>query len=174
MDAFSVSVANGLRETKMSLGRRFLIAGTYALFQTLMPVAGWVCVKTAVDRLIWMQAYIPLIALILLLFIGGKRVFESLFQGGDEDSSKSAVGGAELALQGIATSIDALSLGFTFAMHDTLYVIPSAVIIGAVTFVICLTGLAIGRAFGMKLTRYSGVAGGIVLIAVGISIFIRG
>ena len=171
MDAFSVSVANGIREGKMGYARKFLIAGTYALFQTVMPIVGWICVKTAVDRLIFLQAYIPRAALIILVFIGGKMIYESIGHGEDAGSSQTAVGYAELAMQGIATSIDALSLGFTFALHGALYVISSAVIIGAVTFIICLTGLALGRAVGLKLTRYSGILGGIVLIAVGISIY---
>ena len=174
MDAFSVSIANGLRENKMETGRKCLIAGCYALFQIAMPVIGCILVRGALEALKKLQAAVPYIALILLVIIGGKMILEGIKDSGEEGTVKVPVGNAELLMQGVATSIDALSVGFTFAMYETLYVLPAALIIGAVTFVICLTVLAIGRKVGMKFTKYSDIAGGIILIGVGISIFTRG
>ncbi|MCR5773905.1 MAG: manganese efflux pump MntP family protein [Lachnospiraceae bacterium] len=172
MDAFSVSVANGLRESGMTAARKCVIAGTYAGFQIIMPIAGWLIVSTAESVLMQLHGYIPLIALILLSVIGIKMIIESIKADGDEIRN-TPVGFAELMLQGVATSIDALSVGFAFALYDAFYVIPAAATIGAVTFVICLTGLTIGKAVGMRFTRYSGIAGGIILLIVGMSIFIR-
>lgn len=173
MDAFSVSVANGLREPQMAAGRRGMIAGTYALFQILMPILGWICVRTAVNVFTKLQAAVPYLALGLLMAIGIKMIAESLKKNDDRGSDRAALGGQELILQGLATSIDALSVGFTFALYDATYVFSAAVIIGAVTFVICLLGLALGRTVGMRFTRYSDIAGGLILIAVGVSIFIK-
>ncbi len=174
MDAFSVSIANGLRENKMETGRKCLIAGCYAMFQIVMPMIGWILVRGALEALKMLQTAVPYIALVLLVFIGVKMMIEGIKNYGEERADKPPVGNAELLMQGAATSIDALSVGFTFAMYETLYVLPAALIIGAVTFVICLTGLAIGRTVGMKFTRYSDIAGGVILTAVGIGIFIRG
>ncbi|MBQ9605731.1 MAG: manganese efflux pump [Lachnospiraceae bacterium] len=172
MDAFSVSVANGLREPDMGAYRRLLIAGTYAVFQIAMPVIGWICVSRALDVFTSLQRFIPYVALAVLFTLGSKMIAESIRQ--REDSfEKPAVGGTELVMQGIATSIDALSVGFAFALYDTLYVLPAAFIIGMVTFIICLIGLAIGRVVGMRFTRYSGTAGGLILIFIGMSIFVR-
>ena len=173
MDAFSVSVANGLREPRMALFRRFLIAGVYAVFQILMPVLGWVMISRAVEAFEWLKGFVPYISLLLLLFIGGKMIRESIRQGEEESVALPAVGLPELVLQGIATSIDALSVGFAFVLYDALYVLSAAFIIGGVTFAVCLTGIAIGRAAGRRFNRGAGLAGGIILILVGISIFLR-
>ena len=174
MDAFSVSVANGLREPGMSFSRRSLIAGVYAFFQILMPVMGWGLVSRAVEAFEGLKGVIPYISLILLLFIGIKMIKESIWpqeEGAGKDNSVSA---PELLMQGIATSIDALCVGVAFGLYDALNVLAAALIIGIVTFAWCLAGIAIGRAVGMRFTRGSGTAGGIILILVGISIFIRG
>lgn len=174
MDAFSVSVANGLREPDMTLNRRIFMAGVYAFFQILMPVAGWVLVSSAVALFNGLRQFIPFISLILLLFIGIRMIREGMGWEAGTAGVKPSVSVRELLIQGIATSIDALSVGFAFALYDALYVLPAAFIIGVVTFIVCLTGLEIGRAVGIRFTGGSGIAGGIILILVGISIFIRG
>lgn len=174
MDAFSVSIANGLREPKMAAGRRLKIAGTYALFQIAMPLIGWVCVSTVRGLFLGVQRFIPWIALVLLVAIGAKMIYDGA-RGGDEESDSGVpVGDKELVLQGIATSIDALSVGFAIASYDVWHALGGSLIIGVVTLAICLVGLAIGRAVGMRFTRYSSILGGIILIAVGLEIFVRG
>ena len=172
MDAFSVSLANGLNEPKMSTGRMNLIAGTFAFFQWLMPMLGWVCVHTILQYFTALQAYIPWIALILLVYIGGKMLLEARNQ--DEESEAVPVSLRLLAVQGVATSIDALSVGFTIAEYDFTAALIASLIIGVVTYVICLIGLKLGRVAGMKYASKASVLGGVILILIGLEIFIRG
>ena len=169
MDAFSVSMANGLHEPRMKTGRMCLIAGTFGLFQVLMPLLGWVCVHTVAELFTGFHRMIPWIALLLLGYIGGKMLLEGLRgEGSDADAVAVSLGG--LLLQGIATSIDALSVGFTIA--DSSW--PAALTIGAVTFAICLAGLRIGKFFGTKLAGKASILGGVILIAIGLEIFLKG
>ena len=120
MDAFSVSLANGLHEPSMHRKRICAIAGVYAFFQFIMPMIGWVCVHTIVEAFSWFRQFIPWIALLLLLYIGGKMVLEGLEERkADEEESAAqdrSASGKDLLIQGIATSIDALSVGFTIAI----------------------------------------------------------
>lgn len=173
MDAFSVSLANGLNEPKMSRSRMSGIAGTFAFFQALMPMLGWVCVHTIVQYFKSFQNYIPWIALVLLLFIGGKMLIEGIKNSG-EDENSSSVGIAALILQGIATSIDALSVGFTISDYGLIMALICSLIIAVVTFFICMAGLLIGKRFGTKFSNKATILGGIVLIAIGIEIFVTG
>ncbi len=174
MDAFSVSIANGLYEPDMSGKRRFMIAGTYGVFQFIMPLIGWICVTTLAEAFISFQKVIPWIALVLLLIIGIKMVIESLKNDYEHIEYRSGPDLRELMVQGIATSLDALSVGFTIAAYDFIHATGASLIIGAVTFGICITGLVIGNRVGMKVTRISGIIGGIILIVIGIEIFVRG
>ena len=144
MDAFSVSLANGLNESNMKKRRMVLMAGVFSIFQGLMPLIGWVCVHTVVQYFSAFETMIPWIALVLLCFIGGKMLLEGI-RGGDEESEGPAAAGIGLLLvQGVATSIDALSVGFTIAEYDLPMALVAALLIAAVTFVICLGGIAIG------------------------------
>lgn len=173
MDAFSVSLANGLNEPKMKKSKLCLIAGVFALFQFLMPLIGWICVHTVVQYFEAFESFIPWIALILLLFIGGKMLIEGIKNKGDE-SEKSAVGIIALLVQGVATSIDALSVGFTIAEYGIGSALISCAIIAVVTFAICVSGVIIGKKFGTKFAGKATVFGGIILIAIGIEIFLTG
>ena len=173
MDAFSVSLANGLQESKMKTGRMCEIAGTFALFQILMPLIGWFCVRTAAERFAAFQRLIPWIALLLLLYIGGKMLLEG-FRGGGEQEEAPVLTRTGLLLQGIATSIDALSVGFTIADYSWQAALVEALIIGAVTFGICAVGLKIGKRFGTKLAGKASILGGVILIAIGLEIFLKG
>ena len=148
MDAFSVSVANGLNEPRMRLGRMSLIAGTFAFFQWFMPMAGWICVHTIVQYFRAFEKAIPWIALVLLLFIGGKMILEAVRGEGDGEAQTVGVGAAALFMQGVATSIDALSVGFTIAGYGALMAFVCAVLIAVTTFFICLGGLKIGKTVG--------------------------
>ena len=172
MDAFSVSLANGLNEPAMKKRKMCGVAGTFAFFQALMPMIGWICVHTIVQYFSSFEAFIPWIALILLCFIGGKMLYEGIIN--KEETDKPGVGFAALLIQGVATSIDALSVGFTIADYDLTSSILAAVIIAAVTFAICMGGLVIGRKAGTRLAGKAGVFGGAILIFIGLEIFITG
>lgn len=173
MDAFSVSLANGLNEPKMKKGKMCGIAGVFALFQALMPMIGWICVHTVLQYFQVFEKFIPWIALILLAFIGGKMLLEGI-KGGDEEEEKVGVGFGALLVQGVATSIDALSVGFTISEYGLIMAIVCAAIIAVVTFVICMAGLGIGKKFGTKLSNKAAILGGVILIGIGLEIFITG
>ena len=171
MDAFSVSLANGLNEPKMKGGRVCGIAGIFSLFQFAMPMIGWICVSTIAQYFAIFEKCIPWIALILLGFIGGKMLIEGI-KGGAEDEEKPAVGLKGLIVQGIATSIDALSVGFTISDYNIIQALISCLLIGVVTFFICYAGILIGKKAGTKLAGKAGILGGAILIVIGLEIFI--
>ncbi len=173
MDAFSVSMANGLNEPDMKKDRMCLIAGTFGGFQIFMPLVGWFCVHTIAEAFTAFQKVIPYVALALLLYIGGKMILEGI-RNGEAEEEKPSVGLGALMVQGIATSIDALSVGFTIAEYDAASAVLEAGIIGAVTFLICIGGLIIGKKFGTKLANKATVLGGCILVAIGIEIFVKG
>ena len=172
MDAFSVSLANGLNEPRMGVRRMSLIAGVFAFFQFAMPMIGWICVHTIVQYFTFFEKLIPWIALLLLGYIGGGMLKEGL--SGETDEVKAGVGVKVLLMQGVATSIDALSVGFTIADYGFLMAFVCAMLIAAVTFAICMTGLTLGKKFGTKLAGKASILGGIILIGIGIEIFITG
>ena len=171
MDAFSVSMANGLNAPDMSRGWRLAIPATFAGFQFLMPMIGWFCVRTIAETFIAFQRAVPWIALILLGFIGGKMLVEGLRGGGESDVG-GGLGVAALMTQGVATSIDALSVGFTIAEYRVGKALAASAIIAAVTFAVCSAGLRIGRRFGNRLAGKASILGGIILILIGIEIFV--
>ena len=172
MDAFSVSLANGLHEPKMKLPRMALIAGTFAFFQFLMPMIGWECVHTVLHYFSVLEVLIPYIALALLGFIGGKMLYEGIKSKGEDEAP--AVGLGALLLQGVATSIDALSVGFTIADYEIFAALGSCLIIAVVTFLICLGGLFIGKKFGTVLAGKASILGGAILVFIGLEIFLTG
>ena len=171
MDAFSVSLANGLNEPCMKGGKMTLTAGIFAIFQGLMPMIGWICVHTIVQFFSAVELLIPLIALALLSYIGGKMLYEGIHCKCEDCRCKKATL-SMLLVQGVATSIDALSVGFTIAEYNWIMALVSALIIAAVTFVICLGGLYIGKKAGNKLAGKAGILGGAILIFIGLEIFI--
>ena len=174
MDAFSVSLANGLNEPCMKPRRMSLIAGIFAGFQGLMPLLGWICIHTVAEKFSLFQKAVPWIALLLLCWIGGKMLWEGLkpCDCEKEDCCKSLTMGL-LVVQGIATSIDALSVGFN--MVDMQYsagmAALSALLIALLTFFICFAGLYIGKKFGTKLANKASVLGGVILVGIGFWIF---
>ena len=173
MDAFSVSMANGLQNPGMSRKRMFSIAGTFAFFQFLMPVIGWICVHTISERFIAFQKMIPWIAFILLGVIGGKMLVEGI-RGAEEVQEEIRLSHSELFMQGIATSIDALSVGFTIASYSTGEALSASALIGVTTLIICLAGIRIGRYFGMRLAGRASILGGVILIVIGCKILFGG
>ena len=178
MDAFSVSLANGLNEPNMKRGKRLAIAGTFSFFQALMPMTGWLLVTTLLGLFNAIAPFIPYVALILLGFIGGKMIYDGVKKKPETEENESDSGGNltadTLILQGVATSIDALSVGFTIETYPFLSALVCSLIIAAVTFGICIAGVHIGKKFGMKLADKSQIFGGVILIAIGIEIFIKG
>ncbi len=170
MDAFSVSIANGLAEPRMRPFKSVAIAGTYSFFQFLMPMLGWLMVRTVVGWFGVIEKFIPFIALGLLLFIGVKMIVECL-RGSDEEEVR-CLTVPMLLLQGVATAIDALSVGFTIAGYELWDALLASLIIGVVTFVICSAGLWIGRRFG-SVFKHAEVVGGVILIIIGIEIFVK-
>ena len=170
MDAFSVSLANGLNEPKMGLGKMTAIAGVFGIFQGLMPLIGWVCIHTVVQFFRTFETLIPWIALGMLSYIGAKMVLDGLHCD-DPEGGCCRLTLSALLLQGVATSIDALSVGFTIADYDLLAAVLAAVMIACVTFVICMAGIFIGKKVGTKLAGKANIFGGVILILTGIEIF---
>ncbi len=171
MDAFSVSLANGLGEPNMKKRKMCGVAGIFAAFQFAMPMIGWFCVSTAAQRFKQFEPFIPWIALVLLTCIGGKMIWEGITSRESEEE-KPAVGLLALLIQGVATSIDALSVGFTISDYTTTEALLACLLIGIVTFFICFTGLAVGKKAGTKLANKAGIFGGAILIFIGLEIFI--
>lgn len=172
MDAFSVSLANGLHEPQMTKGKTCKIAGVFAFFQALMPMLGWICVHTIVQYFRMFEKFIPWIALFLLLYIGGNMVYEGLKK--KEEAESCGVGAKALFVQGIATSIDALSVGFTIADYGFVMALVCSLLIAGVTFIICIGGLILGKRFGTRLSNKASILGGVILIGIGIEIFLNG
>lgn len=173
MDAFSVSLANGMNEKDMKKGRMCAIATVYAVFQWAMPLIGWICVHTIVSYFEEFEKFIPWIALILLLYIGGKMLLEAI-KGDDSGDEIKKLSFGTLMIQGIATSIDALSVGFTIADYGFAMAMVCNIIIAIVTFALCIIGLDLGKKFGTKFSGKAGILGGVILIGIGIEIFVKG
>ena len=173
MDAFSVSLANGLSHPCMRAKKMALLAGVFALFQAAMPMIGWVCVHTIVQVFAPLERLIPWIALILLGYIGGKMLYGGL-RGGEDCEHPTTLGVKTVLLQGLATSIDALSVGFTISVYNWQMAVVCALIIAVVTFIICVGGLALGKRFGMHLSGKAEILGGVILILIGLEIFLKG
>lgn len=187
MDAFSMSLADGLHEPKMRTRRICLLAGVFALFQFAMPMIGWFCVSTAANYFNAIQPFIPYVAFALLLYIGGKMLWEGVRPCKCEDVETpegdvvtvcecpvTHLGFAALIVQGIATSIDALSVGFTISDYNWIQALVACLVIGVLTFGICAAGVVIGKKFGTKLERKASVFGGAILILIGVKILLEG
>ena len=172
MDAFTVSLANGLHEPEMRRRKRWKVAGVFAGFQTLMPMIGWICVHTIVQIFSVFEKLIPWIALVLLGFIGGKMLLGGILARlhPEKAEPEKTVGAGALAVQGIATSIDALSVGFAVAHYNAGEALCAAAIIALVTFGLCLAGIRLGRCFGLKLSGGASLLGGVILILIGLRI----
>lgn len=181
MDAFSVSIANGLEEPSMRKRRVCAIAGVYSLFQFAMPLIGWFFVHSLAEMFIAFQPFIPWIALILLVFIGSKMIIEGISKNKKDKNETDGITEepvkkitlALLLVQGLATSIDALSVGFTIAEYKASSAFLSSLIIGIVTFGICVAGLVFGKKLGKKFSDKATIIGGLILIGIGLEIFIK-
>lgn len=167
MDAFSVSVVNGLNTPDMEKKETIKISGVFAFFQWLMPLTGWLVVNKMAEYFAKFNKAIPWISMILLVFIGGKMLVEGI-KAKNVKTEKVDITVSTVLLQGIATSIDALSVGFTIAKYNFYMVFLCTLIIAIVTFIICLCGTAIGKKIGTKLSNKAEILGGLILIFIGI------
>jgi len=172
MDACAVSMANGLKEPKMKFNKIALIAFMFAFFQAAMPLIGYFVGSALLSKIEWI---IPWVALVLLSFVGGKMLYEGIKHKdeAEEDDNKSLTFKA-LIIQAIATSIDALSVGFTISNYTILQAFICCAIVAVVTFIICVAAVFIGKKFGTKLGNKAEILGGIILIGIGLEIFITG
>ena len=173
MDAFSVSLANGLNEPCMKKIKMGSMAGIFSIFQFAMPMIGWICVSTIAQYFKVFEKLIPWIALVLLCFIGGKMLYEGIVND-CECEEKPSVCFTSLLIQGVATSIDALSVGFTISSYNFIEALLSCLLIGIVTFFICYIGILVGKKAGTALSGKAGILGGAILIFIGLEIFITG
>lgn len=176
MDACAVSMANGLNDPNMKVRKVVLVALIFAFFQALMPMIGWICVRTVAQQFDKFTVAIPYIALALLGFIGGKMIYEGVThkENSSEQQSHKNLTAVVLLTQAVATSIDALSVGFTVSSYDVWQALTSVAIIALVTFAICVGGVYIGKKFGTKLGNKAEIFGGIILIGIGLEILITG
>ena len=174
MDAFSVSLVNGISEPCMKKKKEITIALVFAIFQAAMPLIGWVCVHTIVDKFEAFRPFIPWLAFLLLLYIGGGMLKDGIENKDSDQTCGQKIGFVALFIQGIATSIDALSVGFTLANYNVISALTAATIIAAVTFIICLGGVVIGKRFGTYLSNKSLILGGTILVAIGVEILLKG
>lgn len=183
MDAFSVSIANGLNEPHMPRSKMCRVAGTYAGYQFAMPMIGWFCVHAVTEQFETFRKFIPWIALLLLALIGGKMLAEgirSVWSGKSAEAEEAqrkqeaCLGFGTLMVQGIATSIDALSVGFTISDYGTMMAAVCSFLIAVTTFVLCMAGLKFGKKFGERLADKATIFGGLLLIAIGVEIFVKG
>ena len=181
MDAAAVSMANGLEEPCMKERKHIFIAFMYGLFQALMPFIGYLFGSTIYNNVPQIEKYhlIPIIALVILGFLGTKMIIDAVKEGKNEKEEEEQIKGKTLTfklifIQAIATSIDALSTGLTFsdyALSEALVVIS---LIALVTFVVCYISVNIGKKFGIKLGNKALIVGGVILILIGLEIFITG
>ena len=174
MDAFSVSIVNGINNTGITYKKALGMAGIFAVFQAIMPITGWFFVNTLINYFTVLTKTVPWISLILLCFIGIKMIIDGCRNKTGAEIKASELSFPALLIQGLATSLDALSVGLTLAGYNAVSAVTSSVIIGTVTFLICFAGVLIGKKAGNKLIGNSSVFGGCILIAIGIEIFIKG
>ena len=170
MDTFSVSVVHGLEDRDLTGKKKIRIAGTFAAFQILMPLLGWFMVHTIMQLFLQVQRYIPWIGFSLLMFLGIRMILEARKDTHEEEKKKNG----RLILEGIATSIDALSVGFTIGELPFAMALTEALIIGAVTYLICTAGLRIGTKVGEKVTSKAPILGGVILIVIAAEILLKG
>ena len=176
MDAFAVSICKGLAMRKVNKKQCFVIALFFGGFQALMPFFGWLLGSQFADKI---SAIDHWIAFVLLAFIGGKMLLESIRQKKEEPSEETAVcpnkvDFRELFLLAVATSIDALAVGVTFSIMPDVNIFLSILLIGSITFLFALAGVKIGNLFGDRFEKQTGILGGCILLAIGVKILLEG
>ena len=171
MDAFAVSVCKGLGMKRLDMRQAALIALFFGGFQALMPLIGWF---VGAQFAHFVSAYAHWIAFALLAFVGGKMLWDAFRDDPDEGSdAESRLGLGELFMLAIATSIDALAVGVSFAFLDVA-IAPSVALIGITTFALSFAGVFVGHQFGARWEKPATIVGGIILILIGIKILLEG
>jgi putative Mn2+ efflux pump MntP len=170
MDAFAVSICKGLSMKRLNLKSGAVIALFFGAFQALMPLIGWL-LGTQFSK--YITAFDHWIAFVLLAFIGGRMIYESLQIGAENDESFDNLDIKELFVLAIATSIDALAVGITFALLPEVSIGISVALIGAITFVLSFAGVAVGNKFGHRYEKKAELFGGVILIAIGLKILVE-
>ncbi len=171
MDAFAAAICKGLSMRKATLSNILIIALFFGGFQAFMPAAGYFLGKQFEEYIVAVDHWI---AFLLLLFIGGKMIIE-VIRGSDEEESRileTAVDIKEILILAVATSIDALAVGISFAFLKV-EIVSAAVMIGATTFILSAIGVLIGKKFGFKYKNKATVAGGLILILIGTKILLE-
>lgn len=168
MDAFAVSISGGAAVREERVRWALIIGALFGGFQAAMPVIGWL---GGVGLASFTAAYAPWIAFLLLALIGGKMIVEAVREGGESVRFQNG-GAAVLLLLAVATSIDALAVGITFAVLDTPILWP-AITIGAVTFGLSAAGVLVGSSFGRVLGRKAEILGGVILVGIGLRILLE-
>ena len=174
MDAFSVSVACAISDHEMRRSDGIKMALTFAVFQIVMPLIGWFFVSALSRNFAVFERWLPVITFLILGALGISMIKKAFSSESEDASGFIDIGPAKLAGLGIATSIDALSVGFTIAGYSLPAAVTEALIIGAVTFAICFIGILIGKKIGTHLADKAEAVGGAVLLAIGLEILIRG
>ena len=169
MDAFAVSVCKGLKMRRVDYKYTLIIAFFFGFFQAMMPAIGWLAGKQFES---YINSIDHWIAFILLAFIGGRMVWEALHED-DEDDSHIVYDFKEITMLAVATSIDALAVGISFAFLQV-RILPSVTAIGVITFLLSIVGVLIGNRFGMKFKTKAEVAGGVILVLIGLKILLEG
>jgi len=170
MDAFAVAVCRGLNMPRINYRQAGLIALFFGGFQALMPLLGWLL---GAQFQAYITSYDHWIAFGLLVFIGAKMLFEALKGGDEQTGAKVLLTLRALFMLAVATSIDALAVGVTLALLPEVRVVPSALLIGAVTFALSFAGVLIGHRFGDWFERKAEIAGGIILVLIGLKILLE-
>lgn len=178
MDAFAVAICKGLAMKKLTFKQMLIVGAWFGGFQALMPLIGYLLGSRFVK---FISAVAPWIAFVLLLLIGGNMIREAIKNDEDEDSATDALGFKTMLVMAIATSIDALAIGITFACvpvaiitaNEFLNTLLAVAIIGVVTCVLSMIGTKVGNVFGSKYKNKAELAGGIILILLGIKILLE-
>ena len=164
MDAFAVSVTKGMTLKKINLSIATKIALLFGLFQAVMPLIGWLF---GMNFELYIRSIDHWIAVFLLSFLGIKMIVEAIKD--DDNDNSTYLDNKELIILSIATSIDALAVGVTFAFLN-IDIIPICVSIGVITFLVCFIGVLIGKKIGSVFKNYAQIIGGIILILIGLNI----
>ena len=168
MDATAVSMTNGMNDTQIKIKKIVLIGLTFGIFQAIMPLLGYLFGTLFVEFIEQIDHWI---ALLLLGFLGFQMLREGLSKKDDEEKVKE-LGIKMLFLQGVATSIDALAVGVSFASLRV-NIVYAVLSIGVITTILSICGVYIGKKFGDLLKNKASILGGIILISIGIKIFVE-
>ncbi len=176
MDAFAVAVCRGLRSRKLNWGHAAVTGLYFGGFQALMPALGWLLGSAFAS---YIQRFDHWAAFALLSLIGGNMIREALDDGGEPSSGpdgripeEQRLDHRELLVMAVATSIDALAVGVTFAFLDV-PIVPAAALIGATTFCLSAAGVAVGNFFGARYKRRAELTGGVILVLLGVKILLE-